>query len=205
MHLKVYGRCFRSSIRPLRPKWVILQVYACMYGISWVRVNGCVIQEIDVVNRENNKMTNSYVSQKITEILFEAMSELLDSVRLVKETCTPEDAAAFNRGARQIICQMGKMLSLISSIDPIESPYPDKPQQRNPLVENIDTAQRVAEVLFQVSSSLTESLNIVRNAVPEDTFKTYALGVGETLTEIMYEFLNPIFAMHPSIEPKNWK
>jgi hypothetical protein len=168
-------------------------------------VNDRVIQDIELADMENNKMTNSCIPQQITEIVFEAMSQLLESVRLVKETCPPEDAAAFTRGARQIICQMGKMLSLISSIDPIESPYPDKPLRRNPLVGNIDTAQRVAETMFQVSSSLSASIDIARKALSEETFKTYALGVGEALTEIMYEILNPIFAMHPSIEPEGWK
>jgi hypothetical protein len=158
-----------------------------------------------LLTRRTTELTDMCAHQQISELLFEEMSQLLESVRLVKETCPPDDAVAFSRGARQIICRMGKMLCLISSIDPIEPPNPDKPLGRNPLVGNIDTAQQVAEAMFLISRKLTESLPIARASVPGDTFKAYALGVGETLTEIMYEILNPIFAMHPSIEPKSWK
>jgi hypothetical protein len=63
----------------------------------------------------------------------------------------------------------------------------------------------VSEAMLQVSRRLTDSIEVARTAVPKDAFKTYALGVGEALTDIMYEVLNPIFAMHPSIEPKGWK
>ena len=149
--------------------------------------------------------TNPGAPQQISEIMFEATGQLLESIRLVRETCPPEDAIAFSKGARQILCQLGKILCLVSSMDPIESSLPDKPLRRNPLVGNMATAQRVAESMFQVSRRLSESLEVARTAVPEDTFKAYAMGVGETLTDIMYEVLNPIFAMHPSIEPKGWK
>ena len=151
------------------------------------------------------RMTNPNSPQQISEILFEATGQLLESIRLVRETCPPEDAVAYSRGARQILCQIGKILCLVSSMDPIESPQPEKPLRRGPLVASVATAQQVSDAMFQVSRRLTESLEVARTAVPEDTFKTYALGIGETLTDIMYELLNPIFAMHPSIEPKGWK
>ena len=137
--------------------------------------------------------------------MFEAIGQLLESIRLVKETCPPEDAVAYGRGARQILCQVGKILCFVSSIDPVESPYPEKPLRRDPLVVNIATAQRVSEAMFKVSRRLTESLEIARATLPKDVLKTYAQGIAETLTDIMYEVLNPIFAMHPSIEPKGWK
>lgn len=162
-------------------------------------------QDSDLIEEESSKMTNTGVPQQVSEIVFESMSELLESIRLVRQTCSPDDAVAYSKGARLIICQMGKILSHLSSIDPVVSPSPDKPLLRKPLVGNFDTAQRVAENIFQVSRRLTESLGDVRTALPEDQFKAYALGVGEALTEIMYEALNPIFAMHPSIEPKSWK
>ena len=143
--------------------------------------------------------------QQISEIIFEAMGQLLESIRLVKETCPPEDAVAYSRGARKILCQIGTILALVTSMDPIEPPNPEKPLQREPLVANVATAQQVSELMFQVSRRLTESLEFARTSVPRETFKTYALGVGEALSDIMYEALNPIFAMHPSIEPKGWK
>jgi len=149
--------------------------------------------------------TNPGAPQQISEIMFEATGQLLESIRLVRETCPPEDAVAYSRGARQVLCQIGKLLCLVSSMDPVESPQPEKPFQREPLVANIATAQRVSEAAFQLSRRLTESLEVARAAVPKDAFKAYARGVGETLTDIMYEVLNPIFAMHPSIEPKGWK
>jgi len=149
--------------------------------------------------------TSSDAAQQISEVMFEAVGKLLKSVRLVKETCPSEDAAAFNRGARQIICQIGSLLCLVASMDPTESPQPEKPLRRSPLVTNASSAQKVSEAMFDISRLLTESLEIARNAVPKDTFKEYALGIGGTLTDIMYEVLNPIFAMHPTIEPKGWK
>lgn len=150
-------------------------------------------------------MTNRGDLQKISETMFDTMDQLLGSIRLVRETCRPDDAVAYSRGARQVLCQIGKILCLVSLMDPIESPNPEKPLRRDPLVANIATAQQVSEAMFQVSRCLTESLELARTAAPEDTFKTYAREVGATLTDIMYEVLNPIFAMHPSIEPKGWK
>ena len=146
--------------------------------------------------------TNPGIPQQISEIMYQATGQLLESIRLVKETCPAEDAVAYSKGARQVLSQIGKILSLISSMDPIESPQPEKPLRRSPVVTNLATAQHVSETVLQVSRRLTDSLDLVRTAVPKDTFKAYALGVGETLTDIMYEVLNPIFAMHPSIEPK---
>ena len=137
--------------------------------------------------------------------MYDATSQLLESIRLVEETCPHQDAVAYSKGAREVLCHVGKILCLISTVDPVDSPQPDKPLRRNPLVTNIATAQQVCEAMFQVSRRLTESLEVARTAVPDDTFKEYALGVGEILTDIMYEVLNPIFAMHPSIEPKGWK
>jgi hypothetical protein len=148
---------------------------------------------------------NPGAPQQISEVVYEATSQLLESIRLVKETCPHEDAVAYSKGARLVLCHLGKILCLISSVDPVESPQPDKPIQRNPLVANIATAQQVSEAMFQVSRRLGESIDVARTAVPEDTFKEYARAVGETLTDIMYEVLIPIFATHPSIEPKDWK
>lgn len=149
--------------------------------------------------------TNPGIRQQISEVMYDATSQLLESVRLVKETCPHEDAVAYSDGARQVLCHIGKILCLISSTYPVESPQSDRPLRRKTLVANIATAQEVSEAIFQVSRRLTESLEFARTAVPEDTFKAYAHGIGETLTDIMYELLNPIFAMHPSIEPKGWK
>lgn len=143
--------------------------------------------------------------QQISEIVIEAMGRLLESIRLVKETCPPKEAAAYSRGARQVLCQLGKILCLVSSIDPIEPPDPEKPLKRKPMITIVSTTQRVSRAMFQVSGRLTESIELARAGVPKDTFKAYAREVGEALTDIMYEVLNPIFAMHPSIEPKGWK
>jgi len=149
--------------------------------------------------------SNSGAPQQISRIIFEVMEQLLKSIRLVNETCPFEDAAAYSKGARHILCQIGKILCQVSSMDPTESLHPEKLLQRDPLVSEIATAQQVSEIMFQVSRRLTESLELARVDVPKDAFKTYALGIGEALTDIMYEVLNPIFAMHPSIEPKGWK
>jgi hypothetical protein len=150
-------------------------------------------------------MANSEAGHQISEIMFETVGQIIESIRLVRETCPHEDAVAYSRGARQVLCQIGKILCLVSSIDPIEPPQPEKPLRRDPLVANIETARQVSEAMLQVSRRLTDSIELARPAVSKDALRAYALGVGEALTEIMYEVLKPIFAMHPSIEPKGWK
>ncbi len=104
--------------------------------------------------------TNPGIPQQISEIMYQATGQLLESIRLVKETCPAEDAVAYSKGARQVLSQIGKILSLISSMDPIESPQPEKPLRRSPVVTNLATAQHVSETVLQVSRRLTDSLDL---------------------------------------------
>src|SRR5947199_9212927 len=109
-------------------------------------------------------------AQQLSEIMFEVIAQLPESIRLVKETCPPDDDFAYSRGARQVLCQLGKIVCLISLMDPVEPSQREKPLRRNPFLTDIAAAQQVSEAMFQVSRRLTESLEIARSAVPKDTF-----------------------------------
>ena len=77
--------------------------------------------------------------------------------------------------------------------------------RRHPMLANVVTAERVSTTMFEVTQRLADSLDLGRGRMSGETFKACALGVGAVLADIMYEVLYPVFAMHPSLEPKGWK
>jgi hypothetical protein len=151
-------------------------------------------------------ITNPKSADQIRDTLLGIAEQMHDSLRLARETCTEEDLAAYKHAVTQIMCQVfTKLLVPISEEHPIESPDPEKPFRRHPMIGNVDTAKKISELMFKVSKQLEESLEVARETASAKDFSAYAKGVGTILTDIMYEVLNPVFAKHPGIEPVGWK
>ena len=132
--------------------------------------------------------------------------QFLDSIHLVNQTCSTDDATAYTRAVRHILCQLfAKVVCAVSSEDPIPVPQPAKPMRRNPMLANPVTAERVSSMMCEASERLAACLDVGREAMSEEAFKACALGVGEVLADIMYEVLHPIVELHPSLEPEGWK
>ena len=65
-------------------------------------------------------------------------------------------------------------------------------------------AKEIVDLLLDFSQKLERSVGAVKQALPEEEFLDYRKRVGIVLTDVLIEFLNPIFREHPDLKPKGF-
>lgn len=142
---------------------------------------------------------------RATDLLLALARELLDSVDSVKRTCSKEDGIAYSRAVRHILCTLfAKVVCVISEADPIPVPDAEEPMRRIPMLSDAATAERVSTLMREVSERLASFSDVAQSALSDEAFGSCVLGVGETLTDIMYEVMHPIYERHPALKPESW-
>ncbi len=60
----------------------------------------------------------------------------------------------------------------------------------------------VSELMVQFGVKLDESLAVVRERERDEDFKRYRGVVAKLLTTMLLEVMNPLYAEHPDLKPK---
>jgi len=73
------------------------------------------------------------------------------------------------------------------------------------MFRDINIAKQVSAALLGINDTFEQSLIEVRNQVPPEEAKEYGLVVGGIINHIFEALLDPIYAVHPSIRPTEYK
>lgn len=69
------------------------------------------------------------------------------------------------------------------------------------MIEDILTAEKINNLLLEVSDRLNESVALTRENCPSKEFEAYRAAVGVIMGEILLGVLNPLYSKHPSLKP----
>jgi hypothetical protein len=69
------------------------------------------------------------------------------------------------------------------------------------MIENLDTARRVNDLLLEISGKLDESVALVQSTCSETTFISYRSAIGKVMGRIFFEVFDPLYKAHPNLKP----
>jgi hypothetical protein len=70
------------------------------------------------------------------------------------------------------------------------------------LIENVETAEYVSELLVNLNSQLNEFVERVERGSSPDEFATYRRCVGRLINSILEGLLEPLYAKHPTLKSR---
>jgi hypothetical protein len=70
------------------------------------------------------------------------------------------------------------------------------------MIKDKETARRVSDLMLEFGAKLNESLVLAKERCTESEFKAYRTVVGKLMGEMLLEVMNPIYASHPDLKPK---
>ena len=65
-----------------------------------------------------------------------------------------------------------------------------------------DTAKKLSDLMVSISYQFTESLGIVEDAESGADYEQYREAVSKVMMDMLVEIMNPLYAEHPDIKPK---
>ena len=69
------------------------------------------------------------------------------------------------------------------------------------MIENLETAKYVSELLLNINGQLNESIVKVKDHSPPNEFTAYRGCVGTLINSIFENILEPIYIKHPALKP----
>jgi hypothetical protein len=72
------------------------------------------------------------------------------------------------------------------------------------MVDDFETAKRLAESLQASFNSLDESAAIVRQHCSKEETDQYLRAVGPVCAEIVFKLMEPLYLRHPELKPAGW-
>lgn len=70
------------------------------------------------------------------------------------------------------------------------------------MIKDKEVAMRVSELMLEFGAKLNESLALAKERCSEAEFKAYRTVVGKLMGEMLLEVMNPLYASHPDLKPK---
>jgi len=65
-----------------------------------------------------------------------------------------------------------------------------------------DTAKEISDRMVAISFQLTESLGLVEDSESAEEYERYREAVSRVLFEVLTGIMNPIYAEHPDLKPR---
>jgi hypothetical protein len=69
------------------------------------------------------------------------------------------------------------------------------------VLENVETAKHVSELLLEINERLSESIGKVQDSCSPEEFLIYRRRVGTLVYSIFEQILDPIYIKHPGLKP----
>ena len=68
---------------------------------------------------------------------------------------------------------------------------------------DLSDSKLILKAALEASDVLNRGLESVRSSVPEDEFQKLQSSFGKVLGEILFELINPMCELHPTLKPGN--
>jgi hypothetical protein len=73
------------------------------------------------------------------------------------------------------------------------------------MISRPDVAERVSALMLELGAKLDDSVREVGDSCSDEEFSRYRQAVGNIMGTILLDVLNPIYAAHPRLKPKQLK
>jgi hypothetical protein len=73
------------------------------------------------------------------------------------------------------------------------------------MIENEGIAQQVSELMLEYGARLDKSVALIKEHCSEQELQIYRRAVGTIMTDMLLQVMNPIYARHPGLKPKELK
>jgi hypothetical protein len=70
------------------------------------------------------------------------------------------------------------------------------------MIKNKEVASRVSQLMLEFGAKLNESVALAKERCSDAEFKAYRTVVGRLMGEMLLEVMNPLYAEHPDLKPK---
>jgi hypothetical protein len=70
------------------------------------------------------------------------------------------------------------------------------------MIKDKEVAARVSQLMLEFGAKLDESVALAKLRCSEAEFKAYRAIVGRLMGEMLLEVMNPLYAEHPDLKPK---
>ena len=70
------------------------------------------------------------------------------------------------------------------------------------MIDDYTIAAGINETMLQITAQLNNSIYPVMGTCSAGEFKAYRRAVGSILAEILLQILNPLYAKHPDLKPR---
>jgi hypothetical protein len=70
------------------------------------------------------------------------------------------------------------------------------------MIESSDVAQQISSLMLDVSAKINDSMFLVRDRCTNQEFEQYRTVCAKVLGYLLIDILNPIYAAHPEMKPK---
>lgn len=70
------------------------------------------------------------------------------------------------------------------------------------MITDKEVARQVSELMLEFGAKLNASVALTKERCPESEFKAYRAVVSTLMGEMLLEVMNPIYATHPELKPK---
>lgn len=70
------------------------------------------------------------------------------------------------------------------------------------MIENVDVAREISDLMLEYGARLDKSVALVSERCSAEELKTYRRAVGKIMGEMLLEVMNPLYARHPDLKPK---
>jgi len=71
----------------------------------------------------------------------------------------------------------------------------------NVVLDSVETAKYVSELLLEINERLSESMERVQDTCSPENFLNYRRRVGTLVYSVFEQFLDPIYIKHPELKP----
>jgi hypothetical protein len=71
------------------------------------------------------------------------------------------------------------------------------------MIENVDIAKKISDLMLEYGARLDQSVALVSDRCNAEELRAYRRAVGKILGEMLLEVMNPIYARHPILKPKD--
>ena len=70
------------------------------------------------------------------------------------------------------------------------------------MIENKEIAKEIGKLMLEYGARLDASVALVRDHCTDDELRQYRKAVGKIMGEMLLEIMNPLYARHPDLKPK---
>jgi hypothetical protein len=72
------------------------------------------------------------------------------------------------------------------------------------MISDASLAKQISDLMLEVDRRLESSMELVEQRCTPEEYAAYKKAVGKVISRIVFDVIEPLYAMHPALQPPNW-